>query len=123
MENEKLKAIATEIISSQTLPKDKFGSVILILMVVSIILTAMRFIQECNKNQKKTNIKFYKNKIRQMCIKPSWFTKMRLRQILRRELKPVDYKIYSSSLCQSIFNKGAKITDEEVATLLEVIND
>ena len=50
--NEKLEKIALDILGSQELPKDKFGSVIMIIMMVAILVNCIRVIQECNKNKK-----------------------------------------------------------------------
>lgn len=121
--NEKLEALAIEILASQKdLPKEKFGSIIMILMMVSIILTTMRVLQECNKNNKQDKLLVYKQHIKKICERRGWFSKMKLRKILRRELKPEDYRLYARSLTQAIFDKGENITDEEVLTLLEASN-
>jgi hypothetical protein len=47
---------------------------------------------------------------------------MKLRKLIRRELKPDDYKEYGWQLVDAILEKGASITDEEVLTLLETAN-
>ena len=47
---------------------------------------------------------------------------MKLRKLIRRELKPEDYKEYGWSLVNAILDKGESITDEEVSTLLEIAN-
>lgn len=121
--NEKLENIAVDILSSgEDLPQEKFGSVILILMMVSIILTSMRVLQECNKNKKEDKLLLYKQHIKEICSHRGWFAKMKLRQIIRRELKREDYRLYGKSLTNAIFNKGENITDEEVLTLLEALN-
>ena len=121
--NEKLEVLAIEILGSQKdLPEEKFGSVIMILMMVSIILTTMRVLQECNKNNKQDKILVYKQHIKEICERRGWFSKMKLRKILRRELNQEDYKLYARSLTQAIFDKGENITDEEVLTLLEASN-
>ncbi len=120
--NQKLKNIATDILSNQELPEDKFGSVIMILMMVSIIITTMRVLQECNKNKKVDKVLLYRQHIQEVCSHRGWFARMRLRKIMRRELTPEDYKQYASSLTQAIFEKGEHITEEEVKTLLEVID-
>ena len=51
--NEKLKAIAIKILEKSRVPKeDNYGfAVITILMIISIILTCVRVLQECNKNK------------------------------------------------------------------------
>ena len=51
--NAKLKEIAIKILEKSTVPKeDNYGfAIITILMIISIILTVVRIIQECNKNK------------------------------------------------------------------------
>ena len=51
MNNDKLKAIAVKVLEKSTIPKeDNHGfAIITVLMIISIILTIVRVIQECNK--------------------------------------------------------------------------
>jgi len=120
--NQKLKDIAIDILSQQELPQEKFGSVIMIIMMVAILVNVIRVIQECNKNSKIEKTLLYKQHIRELAKRRGWFTKMKLRKLIRRELKPDDYKEYGWQLVDAICNKGENITDEEVLTLLEAAN-
>ena len=66
--NEKMEALAVEILGSQEdLPQEKFGSVLMILMMISIIVNGIRVIQECNKNKKEDKVLLYKQHIREVC--------------------------------------------------------
>ena len=121
--NDKVKDIAIDILNNQELPEDKFGSVIMILMMVSIIVGAIRAIQECNKNKSDNSVEFYAKKVRDISDRKWWFAKMRLRKIMRNELSTEDYKAYAGTLCEAIFNKGVSVTDDEIKTLLETINN
>lgn len=121
MNNEKLQLIAEDIVGTKTLPADKFGNPLMILMIVGILVNIIRVIQECNK--KETNkFTFYKKHIHQLSSYRSWFTIMRLKKILRQQLSKEDYKLYSQSLINAILNKGERITDEELLTLMEAAN-
>lgn len=120
--NKKIEALAIDILSRQDLPQDKFGSVIMIIMMIAILVNAIRVIQECNKNNKIDKILVYKQHIKELSVRRGWFTKMKLRKLIRRELKPSDYKEYGWQLVNAIFDKGAQVTDEEVSTLLEAAN-
>jgi hypothetical protein len=44
--NEKLEKIALDILGTQELPKEKFGSVIMIIMMIAILVNCIRVIQE-----------------------------------------------------------------------------
>jgi hypothetical protein len=124
----KLKTIAKKVLKQSNIPDDqKFGSVIAILMVVSMILTFIRILQECNKNktqnmtaQDKTAI--YATEIRTFSKKRGWFTRMRMKRILKRELSAEDYHKYGIKLVESILDIGENITDEEAHTLVEAAN-
>lgn len=117
--NQKMEDLAIDVLGRQDLPQDKFGSVIMIIMMVAILVNVIRVIQECNKNSKLDKVLLYKQHIRELSDRRGWFTKMKLRKLIRRELKPDDYKEYGWHLVNAILNKGENITDEEVLTLLE----
>ena len=120
---EKLESIATDILSYQDLPENKFGSVIMILMMISIIVGAIRVLQECDKNKKVDNpTQHYLKKIKDISDRKWWFARMRLKKIMRQELNREDYKQYSASLCDAIFAKGVSVTEDEINTLLEALN-
>lgn len=128
-DSEKLKAIAKKVIAKAGLSnEEKFGSVIAILMVISIVLTVVRILQECNKKesamcttmQQKTVL--YGEQIRTFSVNRGWFTKMRIKKILRKELSPDDYKKYSIQLLSGLLTVGEDVTDDEVTTLVEASN-
>lgn len=118
---EQIKKIAEEIIESSDLPKD-YGSIILILGIVSIILSTIRIIQECNKNKEFSNeqdeIQFYKNKIRELSNRRGWYTKMRIKKLLRNEMNRDDYKQYANSIVEAILNYGEKLSTDECTFLI-----
>jgi hypothetical protein len=126
---EQLKAIASKVLSKAGVPEEeKFGSVIAILMMISIILTVIRVLQECNKNkltgnyttQDKYNL--YGSEIKEYSTRRGMFTKLRIKRILRRELPKADYEKYGLQLLNGILDTGANLTDDEVVTLVEASN-
>lgn len=127
MENqEKLKAIATSILEKAKYQstdvsgdEDEHGSVIAVIMIISTLLTLIRIIQECNKNKDKM---FYANRIRDISVRRGWYTKMRIRKILRRELTPEDYRKNAASLVNAILDEAAQIKEEDLITILESAN-
>ena len=128
MNNEKLESIAKNILKQANLyDEERYGFAITILMVISIILTCIRIIQECNKN--KTNnlsrenlISEYRQQVIDFSKARGWFTKMRIKKILRREMKSEDYKLYANSLLNAILDYGETLTEEETITLMEAAN-
>ena len=125
MENqEKLKAIAESILEkanyeSTDVSGDEHGSVIAVIMIISTLLTLVRIIQECNKNKDKM---FYANRIRDISVRRGWYTKMKIRKILRRELSPEDYRKNAASLVNAILDEAAQIKEEDLITILESAN-
>lgn len=128
MNDQKLKEIAKNIIKVAGLDQEeKFGSVIAILMIISIILSCIRVIQECNKNKSdftdsKIKSEFYGDQIRSLSVNRGWFTKMRVKKILRKELSPEDYKKYAAKITDALLNYGENITQEDICTLMEAAN-
>jgi hypothetical protein len=129
MNDKKLKVIAQRVLKKANLPEDEnFGSVIAILMVISVILTLIRILQECNKNklsgdctaQDKCNL--YASEIKNYSIRRGWFTKMRIKKLLRKELNREQYQKYSLPLIAAILDVGENLNNEEVSCLLEAAN-
>lgn len=128
--NEKLKAIAIKVLEKSNVPKeDTYGfAIISILMIISVILTCVRILQECNKNkltsQSTTKDKYttYGEQLHTFSGNRGWFTKMRIKKILRREMTKEDYEKYSLSLLNALLNTGELLTDDEIITLVETSN-
>lgn len=130
MNNEDLKKIAEKVISKvqvEQADQERFGSVIVILMVISAILTLVRVIQECNKSKiklfnRKQKYEYFGQQIKEITIRKSWFTKMTIKKILRKELSKEDYKNYGGSLMTAILEVGENLKEDEVKTLVEAAN-
>jgi hypothetical protein len=127
--NEKLKNIAEKVRRLANIPaEEQFGSVIAILMIISIVLTLTRVLQECNKNklskesttQDKYNL--YGTEMRQYSSRRGWFTKMRIKKVLRQKMSRAQYNKYSLLLLEALLNTGENLTDDDVVTLVENAN-
>lgn len=126
----KLKIIALKILEKSSLPKnDKYSfDPLTILMIISIILTCIRILQECNKNKlakdctAQEKYSLYGEQIKEYSLRRGWFTKMRIKKILRREMKPDDYNKYSLSIVNSLLDNGEALTDDEIQALLDTAN-
>jgi hypothetical protein len=129
-DNEKLKAIAIKILGKSTVPKDEvYGfAIVTILMMISIILTCVRILQECNKNKltsqstAQDKYSIYGEQLHTFSERRGWFTKMRIKKILRREMKKEDYDKYSLSILNALLETGEILTDDEIQTLVENAN-
>jgi hypothetical protein len=129
-DNEKLKAIAIKILEKSTISKDNmYGfAIVTILMIISIILTCVRILQECNKSKlspestEQDKYLMYGEQLHTFSQRKGWFTKMRIKKILRREMKKEDYNKYSLSILNALLETGETLTDDDVKTLVEAAN-
>ena len=109
--NEKLKNLAEKIRKLANIPEEEnFGSVIAILMIISITLTLIRVLQECNKNklsqdsslQDKYNL--YGSEIKNYALRRGWFTKMRIKRVMRDKMSKEQYAKYSLPLLNALLD-------------------
>lgn len=127
---DKLKVIATKILEKSNIPKDdNYGfAIVTILMIISIVLTCIRILQECNKNKLSTastsqeKYSLYGEQIKFFSDRKGWFTKMRIKKVLRREMSREDYEKYSLSILSALLDTGEVLTDDEIITLVEAAN-
>lgn len=130
MNNEPLKQIADRVIAKvqvEDVDKERFGSVIIILTIISIILTLVRVIQECDKSKirlfnKQDKCEYFSQQIKNISIRRSWFTKMMVKKALRKELDRYDYRQYGASLTNAILDVGENLSQKEVQILVEAAN-
>jgi hypothetical protein len=126
--NHKLKNIGEKVRIKSNIPEEEmFGSVIAILMIISIVLTIIRVIQECNKTKTQDycaqdKYALYGSEMKSFAIKRGWFTKMRVKKIIRREMSKEQYEKYGLSLLNAILDSGENLKDDEVITLVEAAN-
>jgi len=129
-DNEKLKAIAVKILEKSNVQKDEvYGfAIVTILMIISIVLTCVRILQECNKNKLSASstaqdkYAMYGEQLHTFSERRGWFTKMRIKKILRREMNREDYEKYSLSILNALLETGEVLTDDEIQTLVENAN-
>jgi hypothetical protein len=128
MNNEDLKVIAEKVLTKvPNKEPEKFGSIIMILMVISIILTLVRVIQECNKKKvsvfnRRQKYEYYGQQVKDISIRKSWFTKMIVKKSIRKELDKEDYRLYGNDLTNAILDTGENLTEDEIITLVEAAN-
>lgn len=127
--NEKLKNLAEKIRKLANIPEqENFGSVIAILMIISITLTLIRVLQECNKNKLiqdvslKNKCNLYGQEIKEYSLRRGWFTKMRIKRVMRDKMSKEQYVKYSIPLLNALLDSGETLTEDEVITLVENSN-
>jgi len=127
--NNKVKNIAERVMKQAGIPEEEnFGSIIAILMVISIILTVIRVLQECNKNKLSDNCTtqdkcaLYGEEIKTYSKKRGWFTKLRIKKILRKNMSKEQYSKYSLRLTNTLLDNGESLKDDEIQALVEASN-
>jgi hypothetical protein len=126
----KLEAIAAKVLKKMEksgVTNNQYGSVIAIIMIIGVILTLVRIIQECNQTKllkfnNKEKAKLMHNEIQGICIKRSLMNKWRLNRIIKQKLSPDDYKLYGTSLRDAIMDTGPELTEDETYALVEATN-
>jgi len=124
----KLEAIGYKILDKvENKPQDEHGSIILIIMVVGVVLSLIRVIQECNANKlvslnKHQQRQLMAESMKTIAIKRTLINQWRLKRMLKNKLSPEDYRLYGPSLQKAIMDTGTHLTDDEILTLLEASN-
>jgi hypothetical protein len=125
MNNEKLKNLAQKILSLVPNRPETFGSIMAILMIISIILTLVRVLQECNKSKlklfhnKEEKCSFMMAELKTFSLERSWFTRRTIKKLLKKELTPEEYTTYGVSLMNAILECGQNLSLDDTLVLME----
>ena len=127
--NPKLNSIANTIRVKAGIPEEeKFGMVIAILMIISITLTLIRILQECNKNKLSTDssladkYSLYGNEIKTYSLKRGLFTKLRVKRLIKQQMSKQQYSKYGLQLLNTMLDTGENLQNDEIVTLVEAAN-
>lgn len=127
--NTKVKNVGERVMKQAGIPEDeKFGSIIAILMVISIILTLIRVLQECNKNKlsldctAQDKCSLYGSEIKNYSVKKGWFTKLRIKKVLRQNMSKEQYSKYGMKFMIALLDNGENLKDDEIEALVEASN-
>jgi hypothetical protein len=126
--NPRVKKLAEKIREQANIPaEEEFGSFIAVLMIISIIIGLIRVLQECNKSKTcnfgaKDAADFYGSEIRMFSMKRGYFTKMRIKKIMRQKMSKDQYAKYSMSLLNAILDTGENLGQEDTYSLMEAAN-
>jgi len=123
---DRINEIASEVIQDID-PKEseKYG-IVTIIMIISITLTFIRIMQECEKN-KTSNMnedekrQFVLDRIKTLSERKGWYTRMRIKKVLRQNLGKEVYKQYRNTMSNNILNIGSNLCEEDLKLLMEQI--
>lgn len=99
---------------------------ITIIMIIGIILTVIRIIQECRNNDEDESLNETQHmlyQIHDLSIKRTWLNRLRLGRVIRKNLSSDQYDEYGYNLRESIMDVGEEVTEEETYALMEAVNN
>ena len=108
--------------ASSNTENENFGSIILTIMIIGIVLNLIRVVQECNNDNKSTD-KGTADKIKNLCARKGWFTKMRIKKSIRQQIGTEKYKQYGKIILDAIMDTGENLTEEKLIKLVEASNN
>lgn len=128
-QDKKLREIAAKVMKKANIPEEEtFGSILIILAVISISLTLIRILQECNNNKlpkdcaAQDKYTLYAEEIKGYSMRKGWFTKLRIKRAIKKELSSAGYEKYGFALTGAFLDQGQDLNNDEVATLVEASN-
>lgn len=128
--NNKVEKIAKKVLDNMKVednPKYGFVDPITIILIISVILTLIRVIQECRKNRNLIKDNYAKGvllqkDIQEIVLKDSWLNRVRLQRILKKNLSKDQYAAYGKDLQRSLMEVGINLTEDESCALMEAAN-
>jgi hypothetical protein len=101
---------------------------ITIIIIIGVILSLIRVIQECRKKRTLLKNKYERSNllrkdIQDIILKDSWLNNLRLYHILKKHLSKQQYKVYGKQLKDSIMEVGINLTEDETYALMEAADD
>jgi cell division protein FtsL len=128
--NVEVEKIAKKVIKNMKLDKNKDYGIdpITIILVIGIILSLIRVIQECRANRKliKDKLKLahtMQQDIENLVLKNSWLNRLKLKRIIKQNISKEQYKAYGHALQNSIMETGINLTEDEVCALMNEVNN
>ena len=96
-------------------------------MVVSIILSLIRVIQECHSKRlvsmnRSNRAKLLTSEIQKLSLNKSLINKLRLKKIIKKYMSSYEYKEFGKDLNDAIMDVGSSFTEDEALTIMEALN-
>ena len=123
---DRINEIASEVIQDIDPKESERYGIVTIIMIISITLTFIRIMQECEKN-KTSNMnedekrQFVLGRIKTLSERKGWYTRMRIKKVLRQNLGKEVYKQYRDTMSNNILNIGSNLSEEDLKLLMEQI--
>jgi hypothetical protein len=108
-------------------PNVGFVDPLTIIIVIGVILSLIRVIQECRQNKlsgmnNESKADLIQSEIKTFVLKQSWINQLRMNRVIKRKLTKEQYKKYGKELKQALLAVGSDLSNEEVMTLVGAAN-
>jgi hypothetical protein len=125
--NNKLIGIASRTLDkTYTTAKQDYSDPLTIIIVVSLLLTLIRVLQECRprlkKMSKEEKIEYLQSEIKKLSNKQGIITKYRVKKAIKQHLSKEQYKKYGQALYGAVLDMGKEINKEDTIYLMEARN-
>ena len=122
--NELATRIIEETFHDDKKAKQYYIDPLTIILVISILLTLIRVIQECRKKRTKLfssseKYAYFHSEINSLCFNNTFFTRMRINSAIKEHLTKEQYQKYGKALLDAIIKVGCKMSQEQTTALLE----
>lgn len=125
-----LDKVAEQILNKTSIdPNEKFGDILITIMIIGIIVNLIRVMQECDKSNQRGLLTCEEKAIslnkqfKQFSHNRSLYHNMRLRRIMRKHMPYDIYQKYKTELQNAILDTAMTISNEQTYSLMESIHD
>tara|TARA_Y100000385_G_scaffold109502_1_gene113706 strand:+ start:3897 stop:4283 length:387 start_codon:yes stop_codon:yes gene_type:complete len=123
---DRVNEIASAVIKDIDPKESERYGIVTIIMIISITLTFIRIMQECEKNKtcdmtEEEKRQFVLQRIKTLSERQGWYTRMRIKKVLRQNLGKEVYKQYRDTMSNNILNIGSNLSEEDLKLLMEQI--
>ena len=120
---DRINEIASDVVKD--VDTEKYG-IITIIMIIGITLTFIRILQECDKNKNLSEadkVDALQKRLRELSERRGWYTKLRIRKVLRQHLGKEVYKEYKDLISNNLLDIGKSLNKQDLQLLMEQLND
>lgn len=120
---DRINEIASDVVKD--VDTEKYG-IITIIMIIGITLTFIRILQECDKNKNLSEadkVDALQKRLKELSERRGWYTKLRIRKVLRQHLGKEVYKEYKNLISNNLLDIGKSLNKQDLQLLMEQLND
>tara|TARA_B100000085_G_scaffold220685_1_gene205540 strand:- start:158 stop:529 length:372 start_codon:yes stop_codon:yes gene_type:complete len=122
MSNKVLEDVAQTISNKSAVESkdENFGSIILTIMIIGIIVNLVKIVQDCKQDQSSKDCAC---RVKKICDRNSWYAVMRIKKAIRQSIGMEKYRTYGRAMVRSIMDTGNELTEEKLIEIVEAANN